>query len=77
MSHVPPALAVVALDLDLIIPPNLILIVSGCIAISVTTLPLGPPAIVIGTLNIIPLTLIGSLSSGFLQCLLSLFNSCH
>ena len=44
----PPTLAVIALDLVLIISPSsLILIISGCV-ISVTILPLGPLANVIG-----------------------------
>ena len=50
MSRMPPTLAVIALDFVLIISPaSLILIVSGCI-ISVTILPSGPLAIVIGIL---------------------------
>ena len=62
MLYMPPTLAVIALDLVLIIPPGLILIASGCIIILVTTLPLGPQAVVTGILIVISLTLVGSLS---------------
>ena len=58
MLHMPPTHAVIALELVLInSPSSLILIVLGCI-ISVTILPLGPLAIVIGILIVISLTLI-------------------
>ena len=60
MSHMPPVLAVMALDLLAIISSSsliLLLIVSGCI-ISVTILPLGPLAVVIGILIVISLTMI-------------------
>ena len=78
MSHVPPTLAVIALDLvSIISPSSLILIASDSIIILVTTLFLDPLAIVIGVLIVISLTLIGSLSWGFLWCLLSPFNGCH
>ena len=77
MLHMPPNLEVIALDVVSIISPSiLIFIVLGCIILD-TVLPLGPLAIVIGILIVIPLTLIGSLSWGFLQCLLSPFYSCH
>ena len=77
MSHMPPTLAVIALDLVSIIPPSLILIASGYIIIAVTTLPLGPWAIAAGVSIVISLTPVGSLPLGFLWCTLSPFSGCH
>ena len=56
MLHMPQILAIIALDLVSIIPLSLILITSGCSITLVTTLPLGPWAIVTGVLIVSSLT---------------------
>ena len=72
-----PALAGIALDLLLIIPPGLILIASGCIIIAVIALPLGPWAVAAGILIVISLISVGSLLLAFLWCTFSPYNNCH
>ena len=78
MLHMPPSLAVMALDLVLIIhPPCLLLIVCGCFIILITTLPLGVWAMATGILIVFSLILVGSQLLGFLWCILGPFNSGH
>ena len=67
MTHMPPPLAITALNLVSIMPPSgLGLVVCGCITILIAALPLGSLTTVAGTLTIPPLTPIGTLSLFFL-----------
>ena len=66
MTHMPPPLTVLALNLVDHFPSGLGLVVSGCITISAIAFLLGSLAIGAGTLAIPPLTPVGTLPLGFL-----------
>ena len=77
MLYMPQILTIIALDLVSIISLGLILITSHCSISLVTTLPLGPWAIVTGVLIVSSLAPVGSLSLGLLWYILIPFDSCH
>ena len=71
MTHIPPTLAIIALDMVLVAPPGLSLIVVDHTTALAVTLPLRSLAAGTSALTVPPLTLIGPWPWGFLWCVLS------